>query len=151
MKIHKRTPMKLISSHPSDKAEVTAYPAHAAEIRNRNETWYFEVDRACTSLCPNSMVMATSDDPFLLLSAVVPAFLTLSAFYISDNSDALAARAKLDPRESYFAKAYDELQILDETLRGWNQRPFPPESDFIRTLDFFESLSRSQAQVCLWD
>lgn len=85
--------------------------------------------------------MATNLDVLQLLSAVVPAFLTLATFYISDNSDALAARAKLGPREPYFAKVYDELQVLDETLRGWNQTSLPPNSVLKHMLDLFECLS----------
>jgi hypothetical protein len=86
-------------------------------------------------------------DNISLLTIIVPAFLDLAAFYTSDHKDAIAARADLGPRESFFAKLHDELQRLNDALSTWPQTMRVPEPILARVLELFESRFVSRVQM----
>lgn len=91
--------------------------------------------------------MAPTSDFLPLLSAIVPAFLHLAAFYTSNDPIAVAARAKLDLKESFYAKLHDDLQVLNDILTAWDQTIPAPEGELTRVLDVFESRFIKRVQV----
>ncbi|CZR60317.1 uncharacterized protein PAC_10213 [Phialocephala subalpina] len=85
--------------------------------------------------------MAPCQDLLELLSAVIPEYLKLAAFFTGDDKAALSTRQNLD-KEPFYTKLHVEFKGLEEILSVWDNKieiPGPIEHTLTKALDVLES------------
>lgn len=74
-----------------------------------------------------------------LLTGAIGAFLEVAAFWTGHDPEATAVRARLDPKDPFYANLYEALLSADNDIKLWNSAFDLPAAEITALVSLMEN------------